>query len=335
MDITCLKNEMDNLDFSKEYIDICINYAKNLEQNGFPVIFDLKHFSLLSGIKSDEIIGLTKHIEKSYNELIILKRSGGERKINAPSENLKYIQRWILDNILYCSFCEDSATGFIPNKSIVDNARVHVGKECVINLDIKDFFPSIRYRRVYSIFYNFGYSHYLASLFTKICTLNNVLPQGAPTSPYISNLVCRKMDIRFSKLANKIGATYTRYADDITFSGNQSICKYINLIRRIIMEENFIINEKKVRVLSRHHQQTVTGLIVNSKLSVPNEIKKYLRQQIYYSQKYGVNNNLKYQNLKKSNYKGHLFGLAYYINMIEEELGKYYLDELRKIHWDS
>jgi RNA-directed DNA polymerase len=335
MDLQKLYEELQNGNHDEDYTELCINYARTLLNNGMPVIFDTDHLSKLIGISSHELYSYYLFANNLYTEVKLPKKNGSFRTINAPSENLKYIQKWILDNILYNKNCSHFANGFIKDKSIVDNARPHVGKPCVINLDIKDFFPTIKYIDIYKLFKGFGYTSHLSMVLTGISTYNNVLPQGAPTSPYLSNLICRNLDVKFENLANRISASYTRYADDITFSGEKSITKYIALIKSIIKSEGFTINEKKVRVQYQYHKQMVTGLIVNEKLSVPKSTKMYLRQQIYFSIKYGVTNNLERQNINKSNYKDHLYGIAYFIKMVEPLVGEQYIKQLNGIDWES
>ncbi|WP_214753778.1 retron St85 family RNA-directed DNA polymerase [Exiguobacterium sp. s16] len=335
MDIKSLAAEMMKKNYDKEYIDLCISYAINLEKNGMPIIFDSIHLAKLIGIETKELYSYYEFAPRLYKVAVVPKKSGEKRFLDLPSENLKYIQKWILENILYKIKVSDYATGFVPQKSIVDNAKPHIDKECVVNLDLQDFFPNIKYIWVYNLFYNIGYTKHLSMIFAGICTLENKLPQGAPSSPYISNLICHGLDTRLSDLAIHIGAQYTRYADDITFSGNKEIAKYISLIKRIIKEEHFIVNERKVRVQFKHHQQIVTGLVVNTKLSVPKKTKKYLRQQIHYAKKYGVNDSLIQQGINKSNYIDHLYGLAYFIKMVEEKCGSEFIEDLDTLDWES
>jgi RNA-directed DNA polymerase len=335
MNLNTLKDALIAEQYSEEYINLCISYADRLQNKGLAVIFDSNHLAKLIGIRSQELYAYYELASTLYSEILIPKRSGGIRKISAPSENLKYIQRWILENVLYRIESNKVATGFIPEKSIIDNALPHIGKACVINLDIKDFFPSINFTRVYKLFTDMGYTRHLSMVFAGLCTFNNQLPQGAPTSPYLSNILCESLDTRLSRLADHIGASYSRYADDITFSGEKEITKYIKLIKRVIKEEKFVVNEKKVRVQFSHHQQMVTGLIVNSKLSVPSKTKKYLRQQIYFAKKFGVSNSLNEQGISKSNYKGHLFGLAYFIKMVEPGIAEMFVEQMKEIDWES
>lgn len=335
MNTTLLYEKMKIEGFNHEYITLCKKYADNLNFNDMPVIFDINHLSLLMGIDQFTLYKYSNCTEKLYKERNIPKKNNSLRKILIPSENLKYIQHWVLNNILNNIQFDKYVTGFTKGRSIVDNAKLHVCKECLINIDLKDFFPNIDFMQVYNIFANLGYSSSLSVFFTKICTYKGFLPQGAPTSPILANCACKKLDKRLYKLSNHIGASYTRYADDITFSGNNEIKKYINLIKHIIQNEKFIVNEKKIRVQHSYHKQVVTGLIVNETLKIPIKTKKYLRQQIYYSNKFGVDTNLQNQDIDKLNYKGHLFGLAYFIKMVEEEVGLDFLNQLNKIKWDS
>lgn len=176
----------------------------------------------------------------------------------------------------------------------------------------------------------------MSFILSKLCTLSSILPQGAPTSPYISNIVCKKLDKRLESLCVKINADYSRYADDITISGSQKIRDYLNLIKKILKEEGFENNRKKERIIDNGNRKMVTGLIVNQKLSVPKKKKRYLRQQIYYCNKFGVTSHLQKTNqLEKSNYMEHLFGLAYFIKMVEREEGEKYLKELNNLFFSK
>ena len=335
MKIELLKQKMLEEKLDRSYIDLCYLYAFNLNKKKFPIIFDFKHFSKLLGIDTKELYGYYSIKSLLYKEIFIPKKTGGVRLINAPSENLKFIQRWLLDNILKNFSCSEYATGFLDNKSIVDNAKKHINKECIINLDIKDFFPSIKINQVYNIFRQFGYTKHLSLIFAGFTTFKDVLPQGSPASPYLSNITCFNLDKRLGKLANKINADYSRYADDITFSGNKEISKYIPVIKNIVKDEKFNVNEKKLRVHYKYHRQMVTGIIVNKKLSVPKKTKHYLRQQIYYCKKFGVDKNMLNQGFDKSNFKGYLFGIANFVKMVEPEIGLNFIKELEKINWDS
>lgn len=312
-------------------------YSLVLKKNRVPVIFDTEHLRRLLGVEKSDFYGILFKLEYQYHEVEIPKKMQGEtRKLLLPSIKLKYMQRWILDNILYTQKCNSVVTGFVPNKSIVDNARPHINKKYVLKLDIQDFFPSINKDQVFLIFKNFGYTNSLANTLSNICVYQEKLPQGAPSSPYIANLVCRKMDSRFLGLCKKNNLNYSRYADDITISGGKSVYKFKKYFISIIGDESFYVNEKKVKLLKKGDRKQVTGIIVNEKLSVPKEMIRELRRDIYYLTKYGVDSHLRrIGKTTTSNYKEHLFGTAKYIYMVDKDKGAFFLEQLDYIDWES
>ena len=310
-------------------------YNQRLLSNNVPIIYNLRHLRQLLGIrKRDQEKLFGKNRKDSYHNFKIPKKSGGFRCIEAPSEQLKKIQLWIKENILDKFTGSEHAKGFKKGFSIYDNALPHVGKELVINFDLKDFFPSVEYCDIYKIFKYIGYTDGVSKLLTKLCTNpENVLPQGSPASPVISNLVSLKLDKRLGELAKSIGASYTRYADDITFSGEVNIQKYEILIRKIIYEEGYRVNEDKFRRQLYFQRQEVTGLIVNDKVSIPERKIKEIENAIYYCKKYGVANHMKHINCEKGFYREHLYGLAYFIKMVNRVQGEKYIQELDEIDW--
>ena len=274
--------------------------------------------------------------DKFYREVSIPKKNGKVRKISMPSYKLKKIQRWILDNILYKVNIHEKAVGFVKDRSIIDNAKYHVKKDVVINIDIKDFFPSIDFNRIFYVFYNLGYTKELCYALSKLLTYKQVLPQGAPSSPYIANIIMKNIDLRLDGLSKKMNSDYTRYADDITISGNRKIALNIPFIIEIIESEGFKVNYEKLKVQYSHERQEVTGIVVNNKLSVKKEFKKKLRQHIYYCKKFGVYEHLKYiEKEDKSFYKEYLYGHAYFIKMIEPKSGELFIQELDSINWNE
>ena len=310
-------------------------YNKRLTDNNVPIIYNLRHLRQLLGIHKsaqERLFGI-KQIE-SYKTFFIPKKSGGVRKIEAPNDELKTIQLWIKENILDKFSVSQYAKGFVKGVSIYDNAKQHTKKELVINIDLKDFFPSIGYNEVYKVFKYIGYTESVSKLLANLCTNPcDVLPQGSPASPVLSNLVSLKLDKRLGCLAKKIGADYTRYADDITFSGEKTIKKYIKVIKKIIREEGYKINEEKFRLQYYYQCQEVTGLIVNNGVSVPERYIKELENAIYYCKKYGVVDHMKHIDCEKGFYKEHLYGLAYFVKMIDSKKGIYYLKQLDEIKW--
>lgn len=321
--------------YGKKYIDVCVKYASRLIDNNMPVIFDTKHLALLFGVGGEF---LSKHLiceECYYNKKEIPKKNNGTRVLYIPSLSMKYMQRWILDNILYRITISSASTGFCREKSIVSNAEAHTDKDCIINFDIKDFFPSIDFDRVFRVFNYYGYTREVSFVLTKLCTYQGYLPQGSPASPYLSNIICLKMDKRLKMLADKYNARYTRYADDITFSGNYGIEKCMDVIQYIIEDEGFTINPLKTRIAYKYQRQSVTGLIVNNRtIKVSRQYKRQVKQEIYYCLKFGVSSHLEQVKCDKSFYKEHLYGKVYFIKMVEPALGAILLKKLGDINWE-
>lgn len=333
--ITELQKRMEKEGANKEYIQMCSEYAQKLVEKSLPVIFDFKHLSLLLGYEPREIaFYLFEDGDLFYSEFYIPKKSDGFRIIDVPSVKLKSIQRWILNNILNNIEIHEKCYGFRKGKSIYDNAKIHVNKECVLNMDLLDFFPSIQQKDVFNLFYGKGYTKKVSYYLAKLLTKDGKLPQGSPASPMVSNIIATHLDYRLDGLAKKYKAEYSRYADDITFSGDKNIKKLIPIITKIIKEEKFEVNSKKTRLLYYYQRQEVTGLIVNKKVSIPKEYTRQLFQIIYYCRKYGVDSHLKKVGNEKSFFKEHIYGRAYFVYMIDKQLGERLLNELNLIIWD-
>lgn len=219
----------------------------------------------------------------AYREFHVHKRSGGQRRITAPDERLKKLQRRILRRVLGGLKSHPAATGFERGHSIVTNALPHVGKDVVIRMDLKDFFGSVTADRVRQYLAAIGWSDQAVEVLVKLVTHDGVLPQGAPTSPRLSNLVNWRMDARLDALATKRGVSYSRYADDIVFSGpagaeSTRINDLIHSVKTIVADEGYAVHmHKKLRISRRHDRQLVTGLVVNEKVSLPREVRRRLR----------------------------------------------------------
>lgn len=233
---------------------------------------------------------------KSYHHFYIPKKNGGKRHISSPFKELKYVQLGlaIMFNSIYRP--HENAFGFINNKSIVDNAQKHINKDIIVNIDLKDFFESINYDTLIEKFIRqpYYFSYRIALLLADVLTANvddkRFLPQGAPSSPILTNMIAYYLDVRLSKFCEKHNITYTRYADDITFSfDNQSYIYwngkrgvgYKDTIMKIINSEGFEINNRKTRISFKNQRQEVTGLVVNKKVNVKKEYIKHLRCEIH------------------------------------------------------
>lgn len=238
--------------------------------------------------------------DELYYEFLVPKRTSGFRTIAAPRADLKAVQRRLAVVLGEVYVPRDSAHGFVRERSIATNARVHVRKRHVLNVDLKDFFGSIHIGRVIGLFRRLGVPDRGASILARLCTHKGVLPQGAPTSPVLSNMICFKLDRQLQRLAKDFGAYYTRYADDITFSRRRSMlppeiafmddgrAKVGEFLERRILANGFTINREKVWLYDNRHRQVVTGVVVNSRTNVDRRFIRNIRAMIHACQKYGI-----------------------------------------------
>ncbi|MBN1422601.1 MAG: RNA-directed DNA polymerase [Planctomycetes bacterium] len=218
----------------------------------------------------------------AYRTFAIPKRGGGRRTIAAPDEATKALQRRILRRVLGGLRAHPCATGFERRHSIVTNALPHVGKPVVLRMDLEDFFGSTPAKKVEAWFRSIGWDKKTASLLTQLVAHRRSLPQGAPTSPRLSNLVNRGLDARLEGLALRYGASYTRYADDITFSFGVDRPGQAGAViwaaKRILEDEGYRLHvRKKLRIRRARQQQLVTGIVVNEKPNLPRRTRRLLR----------------------------------------------------------
>lgn len=228
-----------------------------------------------------------KNKDTRYRTFEIPKRSRGEmRTIHAPNHGLLRIQR-LLALCLTAAFttCDNAAHGFVVGRSILTNAQQHVGRRFVLNLDLKDFFPSTHIGRVVAILQlePFRLPKKAAFLISNLCCDQGVLPQGAPTSPLLTNAVCQRLDRQLRQLASRFRCRYTRYADDLTFSSNRPAFtqEFHSALNEIITGQGYEQNLKKQRLQNADTRQEVTGLIVNEKANVPREYYRQIRAMLH------------------------------------------------------
>jgi RNA-directed DNA polymerase len=231
------------------------------------------------------------NINKKYINFEIPKKTGGTRPIAAPDKFLKKVQRRINLVLSLIFQPKQAAHGFVENRSIVTNAKIHVQKKHVLNIDLKEFFPSIHYGRLKAVLQlkPFESNPEFAHLISNICCLKGILPQGAPTSPIFTNIVCQRLDSKLVKLAQDYHCFFTRYADDITFSSDKNKFKeeFLSKLDALIKSEGFSINEKKTRIQKKVNRQEVTGIIVNQKLNLSRDYIKNVRAILNNWEKYG------------------------------------------------
>ncbi len=218
---------------------------------------------------------------RMYRTHMLERKDKPPRRIDEPVPILKFVQRRLLDRVLMQTTPHDAAHGFIKGRSIFTNAAVHTRQRVVVCMDVRDFFHSITFRRVTGMFMRLGFGRATASKLAALCCYEGKLPQGASTSPMITNLICRRMDARLRGLAEKYGGRYTRYADDLTFSGDERILSALPMARRIVKEEGFATAPEKFRIQRSGSRQKVTGLVVNDRVTVPRKVRRLLRAMVF------------------------------------------------------
>ena len=251
--------------------------------------FEESILSNVTGYPLSQLEAISAKVDQYYYIFPISKGKTKKRWINAPRKELKHIQSQILHQILYQAPVHHVAHGFVPNRSIVTNARPHIGQKWVANFDIHSFFPSTKTTAVYNtIQRHFSFSEEKTTLITKLCTKAGELPQGAPTSPHIANLVMWDADTQLETYATDNALVYTRYADDLTFSGSDIPPSIRNDIAAIINKYGYSLAHHKSKILGQHKRQMVTGLVVNEKLNLPRPIRKRLRAIVHDIQSNGA-----------------------------------------------
>lgn len=322
--------------------------------NELPPLDSPKELAQTLGITIEELRWFTYHRDDAkkihYRRFTIPKRSGGERNIWAPLPKLKELQRWILREIAEKLPIHGSCHGFVAGRSILSNAEVHNNSSIVVRMDLKDFFPTLTFPRVKGIFRHAGYREQIATLLALICTeaprevikhdgeLHYIslgprcLPQGAPTSPALSNVAGLKLDRRLNGLAKKLGWRYSRYADDLTFSlpekykkGNSQLGALLKAVPNIVNDEGFQINRKKTWVARKGGRQCVTGLIVNGKDAprVPRKKQREIRSAIYNLQQG--------KELREGETIEQILGYVAFIYMSQPQKGKQLLEKIGKL----
>lgn len=286
--------------------------TKELARRSLPILANGADLAMMMGVPLAMLRWLCFHRRGAalvhYHRFGIPKKTGGTRAISAPKPRLAAAQGWVLRNVLERLDVAPPAHGFVRHRSILTNATPHVGRAVVMNLDLKDFFPSVTFRRVKGLFRKLGYNEHVATLLALLCTEpprarvevdgrvvylalgDRVLPQGACTSPAITNALCRRLDARLSALAKRHDFTYTRYADDLTFSGDDDarVGRLQRSVRSVLASEGFAENPTKTKVMRRGARQEVTGLTVNARPTVPRDEYRQLRAILHNAAKHGL-----------------------------------------------
>lgn len=322
--------------------------APRLSSAGMPILKDTREVLRWLGMDLKALVALADPTDRirpnrtNYVEWSVPKKRHGVRIICAPKRRLRAVQRKIKAEILDRASLHPAAHGFVRQRSIVTNAGEHVGKPLVVNLDLREFFEHIRYPRVVGVYRRMGYSLEVSRWLARLCTHRPSLcpttptgvthvyvrrpfrhaVQGAPTSPALANLVVQRLDRRLAGLARRFEATYTRYADDLTFSGGEpfkrGMKRFLTLIKEIIRDEGFQLHLRKMRFMRPGQRQQVTGVVVNEKVNVRRDEFDRLKAILHNAAKSG----LAAQNREnRSDFRAYLLGRIAHVGHLSPARG--------------
>lgn len=284
------------------------------------------------------LYSVSNNVENNYKIYKIKKKNGKYRTIYEPNALLKHIQRQILVKILDNKAISKYAKAYHKGINLKDNAIPHINKELILKLDIKDFFENISFIDVYNSCFPIEYfPKSVGMILTYLCTYDDHLIQGAPTSAYISNLVMKEFDEVLGLWCEENNISYTRYSDDMTFSGKFNPREVIVKVRKMLYKLGLELNNKKIHIIHKSSSQNVTGVVVNEKVQVNAKYRKEIRQEIYYIKKFGLESHLKKRNINigKEKYLNILYGKILYvlqINSEDNEFNKYkkFINDFKK-----
>ena len=271
------------------------------------------------GVSARTLYAVSNHLGRHYRKAKLPKKGGGYRELSVPDEILKTIQKRIADVLLVHMPVSAHATAYRFGGSTRKNAGPHVGSPVLLQLDILHFFDSVRYSAVKEkVFPAEIYAEPLRILLTMLCYYRDVLPQGAPSSPAITNILLYEFDELVGRWCRERGIAYTRYCDDMAFSGDFDPAEVIRFVGGELGKMGFLLNGQKTRVRRQGQRQAVTGIVVNEKLSIPADYRRKLRQELYYCRKFGIREHLRRtgQDVPEDAFRRRLLGRVNYVLQI-------------------
>lgn len=304
-------------------------FIKKAYDNSVPVILDLNHLSHLLGLKEGIVASMIHSTKSFYREFKIPKKRGGYRDIVTPYQSLLEVQQWIAEHILSEFEIHDAAHAYVKKRNVAMNAKKHIGCEEMLKIDLKDFFPSIKIPRVRELFKRVGYNKDVAGFLTKLCCLNGSIPQGAATSPMISNIILHTLDKRLSNFSNNNNIIYSRYADDLVFSGESIPHDFELLVVMNIEDSGFNVNTMKTKHYENQQRKMVTGIVVGENdIRLPKIKRREIKQEVHYLKKFGILDQVKRYN--DIYYIDRVLGRLSYWKQIEPE-NEYVLNSIKEI----
>lgn len=268
-----------------------------------------------------KLYAISNNIKSNYRIFKIKKRNGKYRYIYEPSSTLKHIQKQILHNILNNKKISKYAKAYHKGLSLKDNAYPHIGKKIILKLDIENFFDNIKFWNIYKSCFPIEYfPKKIGMLLTYLCTVDDHLIQGTPTSSYISNLVMKSFDEELGFWCEERNIDYTRYSDDLTFSGDFKVREVIKKVNSLLKSLDLRLNKNKTHIITNNKAQIVTGIVVNKKMQISKKYRDKIRQEIYYIKKYGIDSHLeKLKIMDKDKYLKSLNGKINYVLQINNK----------------
>lgn len=293
----------------------------------------IEHLALRIGVSESDLTrfaaaGRNLYLRPKFER----KKSGGIREINRPKFKLKQVQKKI-NRLLQEVKIPDTLHGSVKGRDYIDNARQHVGQYCVARFDIKDFFPSVHFKRVFRLFLNLGCTPDIADLVANLTTYAHRLPQGAPTSPTIALLIYSEFEPRLKQLADIHGLKMGSQVDDVFFSGPFDVARIKSLICKIFRQEGFTVKREKIDIAYTSDRQEVAGLAVNMKVNVTSDYKRALRNLLYRCGKFGPDSQVP-AGKSKEWLKNSLEGRIRHVGRINPELGRKFDEAFSKISWN-
>lgn len=274
-------------------------YIKHFEEKNLPAILSSEHLSLLLGIKQSALYAISNSANAFYRTFYVRKKNGGKRQISAPLPLLLAAQQWILSKILESVAVHPAAKAYKKGSSIKENARFHRGQESLFKSDVEDFFGSISQFWVYEFFRSLGYTTAIARLLAGLCCKNGVLPQGAATSGYLSNIYMYQFDDAVFNYCRTKRLRYTRYADDIAISGaGIELDETKDIVSTLLKNHKLRINLRKTRIQRRNTRQKITGVVVNDRLGPDRQFLRRIRQDVHYIRKFGVHGHARHRGFR-------------------------------------
>lgn len=277
------------------------------------------------GLMPAAVLKVSGAVSPYYTVFERPKRSGGVRTITASQGRLKNMQRALLDGVLSSFPLPDHVHGCVKGRSVATNAAVHVDREVVINIDLCKFFDCIGFEIVSTILMDkFNFDSRAASIFARLTLFSDMLPQGAPSSPVLANLAALPLDDAIMSLCRQVDNefAYSRYVDDITISGAAALVELVPEIYKCIAAHSFKPNVPKTRILRRSMRQSVTGIVVNKKPSVPKTLIRNIRQQLYYCEKWGIKEHCESKGVRVERFLKTMRGSIAYVGVAKPRLAE-------------